>query len=193
MKFVLITYSLFCLITLTACIRNGVHIEKNEPLLSDDDYMRSYREVTRTVKIYNDFETKYTMTITNLDKNFQKALATRIKSLMMDDVPALSEAGNKTAFFVSAFGPDDRLMDIDDPQLWNFILKQGDKELKPSNIQKLGRKERWLAYFPAINKWTSEYLIIFDAPPLGGADLVKPEQIELKFANSDAKVAIVWP
>lgn len=175
------------------CVRNGVQIEKNEPIASDDQYMRVYHHSTRTVRIYSDFETKYTMTITNVDKSFQKALADRIKSLMMDDVPALSEAGNKTAFFVSIFGPDERMMDINDPQLWNFILKLKDKELRPLNIQKLGRKERWLAYFPAINKWTSEYLIIFDSPPPAGVDLVKPEETELKFANSDAKVSVLWP
>jgi len=177
---------------LTGCIRNGVVVEKNEPLASDDEYLHAYHESTRTVKVYADFETKYTMTVTFIDKDFQKALATRIKNLLMEDVPALTEAGGKTAFFVSVFGPEERAMDINDPQLWNMILKVKDKELRPLSIQRLGLKERWLSYFPAINKWTTEYLITFDAPPSGGAELVKQNPMELKIANADAKVTLQW-
>lgn len=177
---------------LVACVRNGVVIEKNEPVESDDEYQHAYLESTKTVKVYHDFETKYMLTVTHLNKGFQRALATRIKNLLMEDIPALSEAGGKTAFFVSAFGPEDKAMDINDPQLWNMILKQKDKELRPSSIQRLGLKERWISYFPAINKWTTEYLITFDSEPIGGAELVKQESIELKIANADAKVSLTW-
>lgn len=177
---------------LTACVRNGVVIEKNEPIDSDDDYKHAYLDSTKTVKVYHDFETKYILTVTHLNKNFQRALATRIKNLLMEDIPALSEAGGKTAFFVSAFGPEEKAMDINDPQLWNMILRHKDKELRPSSIQRLGLKERWISYFPAINKWTTEYLITFDSEPVGGAELVKHEPLELKIANADAKVSLTW-
>jgi hypothetical protein len=183
---------LVCLISSSGCIRNGVLVEKNEPLASDDAYLQAYHHTTRSVKVYVDFETKYTMTVTFIDKDFQKALATRIKNLLMEDVPALTEAGGKTAFFISAFGPEDRAMDINDPQLWNMILKVKDKEFRPSNIQRLGLKERWVSYFPAINKWTTEYLITFDAQTTGGAELVKQDPLELKIANADAKVTLEW-
>ncbi len=176
----------------SGCIRNGVVIEKNEPLSSDDEYLHAYHQSTRTVKVYGDFETKYTMSVTYIDKEFQKALATRIKNLLMEDVPARTEAGGKAAFFVSLYGPEDRAMDINDPQLWNMILKVKDKEVRPSNIQRLGLKERWLSYFPAINKWTTEYLITFDAASGGGVELVKQEPMELKIANADAKVTLEW-
>ena len=136
------------------------------------------------------------MTATYLSPQFQKAFADRLSFLYFDQQTALSETEGKAAFFVSLHAPENRLNELTNKQIWSIGLDSSESNttLAPVLLRHLADKERWQAFFPSVNEWTKEYLIVFDIPAVtpNAPQLVQGQDLTLKLANADGKVELQW-
>ena len=193
---------LFKIISLTSFLLLGTScvtslddaVDINPSIQGDSEYVTVYKKFTNQYEVIENFETKYVINATHLTSDFRQAIASRHKKLFEDPNPILAEASSKTGFFITLYVANEDGEDLRDQDLWNIALKEGDQTLVPNLIKKLSRKERWKAYFPSVNLWTQEYLVIFDSPSAGSSSqqLLNQSPKTLIISNADAKVKMKW-
>jgi hypothetical protein len=118
---------------------------------------------------------------------FQEALTQRYAHIWNEPQPLINEPAEKTAFFVTLYTANQELGNIADADVWNIQLQVSGQTLKPSAIKKLKPKERWQPFFPEINQWSREFLILFDRQPESSADPMR-----LILSSPDGSVRAEW-
>ncbi len=183
------------LVLLAGCVTSIEEaVEINPTAESDGSYYKVYSKYTRDANVFDNFENKYTLTATVLSPEMRSAMASRYERLYKVQQGILEEASSKTGFFVSIFSPERGGLDLDDEVLWTILVKIGETPRRPSLVRRLGEKERWRPFFPEVNQWSKEFLVVFDEPlpDLASENLVHKNSISLKFANADASVSLAW-
>jgi hypothetical protein len=177
----------------SACVESG-QVELNKTVVEDNDYRTTYQEFTRNAEIYRDFESKYRITATYLAPKFRAAFSKRLKELFSQEHPSLDEAGQNAGFFISIQSPDDDQIDLNDAHLWTIFMNLNETPQNPILIKRVNQKERWTPFFAAIDKWSREYLIVFESPSVSpnNPEMVEKSSVKLTLANSDAKVGMSW-
>jgi hypothetical protein len=152
------------------------------------------RRASRSTTVYRDFETKYTIEATYLSPDFRSAFAKRAERFSKSKMQYLEEGSGKSAFFVTLFSPDSRVDDLADQDHWTIQLQDGDKPLRPAFVRRLADKERWKNFFPGVNRWSAEYMVVFDTPSraTGTKDLAVSTAVQVQFTNADADVTMTW-
>lgn len=179
---------------LPACLStiDSTKLQIPSPVADDEAYNKAYGDATVRYDVVHHFETKYKISITYLNDNFRQALATRHENIFHEPQPVLTEASQKTGFFVSIYSQDRALSDLSDPRLWTVQLKVGNSILKPATIKTLSPKERWAAFFPEISLWSNEYVILFDqAPPSNQPDSTS-FSMELVLSSPTGSISSRW-
>lgn len=169
------------------------NVDLQPTFIEDDSYFQTYAKNTRSQKIYDNFENKFSIEATYLSPEFRVAFSERLKRLYLQDNPSLGEANDKAGFFVVIHSPDDEDMNLGDTHLWSILLSSSNPQQSPVLVKRLGQKKRWEPFFN-VNKWTKEYLILFDTPSIstGNSDFVEKRLLNLVFAHSTAKVEFSW-
>jgi hypothetical protein len=185
--------SLSCALAIIGCTNNA-SIEMNKTIFEDQDYHKAHAEASRSAEIYRDFESRYRVSATYLSPRFRAAFATRLKDLFTQEFASFDEASKNAGFFVSIESPDENEIDLNDSHLWTILMEIGGSKQKPVLIKRVTQKERWSPFFSAINKWSREYIIVFDSTPVSpnDPDMVDKKSVQLTLANSDAKVSMEW-
>jgi hypothetical protein len=160
----------------------------------DTKYEKSWRRASRSTTVYRDFETKYSIEATYLSPEFRSAFAERAERFAKSKLQFLEEASEKSGFFVTIFSPDAKVDDLADQEHWTIQLQDGEKLLRPAFIRRLADKERWKNFFPGVNRWSAEYLVVFDSPSRSTAnkDLAVERPVQVQFTNADADVTMRW-
>lgn len=170
-----------------------VTIEKSNLPHEDSEYFDVYEDFTRDVEIYSNFATKYHLSATLMSGEFRQAYSKRHKNLYVSEQPSIVESSNQTGFFVTIFSPNMEEADLNDELLWTIKMKKDDQEFKPSLVRRLNHKNRWKPFFINVNKWTREYLILFDTPSTETSkQLVARKNLSLVLANADARIKLAW-
>jgi len=179
-----------------ACTDGGKTLQEtivHDPPLSDASYAKALKNATRDVSVYDNFETKMLLKATYLSPEFRKAFDTRYENLMGESRFSLGEADQKAGFIVSVFAPEEKKLDLNNQNLWTIIMMHGEQKFFPSVVRHLSEKERWQPFFPHLNRWSREYLILFDTPSVSlGAGLIAPSTLSLSVSNADARVLVNW-
>jgi len=178
----------------SSCITSwGDSVDVHHSPEDDKDYFEAYLKATRDDKIFVNFETRYTMSITYLSPEFRQSFAKRYETLFGTPQPFLDEASSKLGFFISVFSPDDDKYDLKDEQLWHTKMMIGDSAHRPALIKRLSKKERWRPFFSNVHNWSHEYLVLFDTPSVDlSAETLKDRSISLTLSNADARIAQSW-
>ena len=196
MKKSLLTVVSCAFLAAAACTTDSTQtkISENLSFSEDENYREEYRKATKHAEVYINFETRFIVSATHLSPQFSTALASRTKELFGNVPFSLDKATGKTGFFVSVFSPEPDKLDLADSQLWNIEYKQADTVHKPLAVKKIRDKIKWRVFFPEINTWTVEYLVIFDSPAVSPNldQMVAKDTFRLFLANSDAKVKMTW-
>lgn len=162
----------------------------HDDALSDDAYATVLRKETREASVYSNFETKLMVKVTYLSDDFRMAFDKRYETLMEEKRFSLGEADKKSGFFISIFTPDQQKPELDNSKFWTLILKnRTDLKRYPTMVRHLSEKDRWKPFFPWLNRWSHEYLVLFDSEednPTG------PEAFTLSLSNPDARVSLNW-
>jgi hypothetical protein len=191
---------LLAALSLAGCVTSAESdVAVQDAPLEDGEYGPALAKATQTRTIFKDWETRYTVTATYLSPAFRAAFSRRLGRVYKKDMPEFEEAGNKAGFFVSIQSPTDERTDLTNPTHWTVLMQSKGgagpgQGLKPVLVKKLNDKERWRAFFATVTPWTSEYLVVFDAPSVdaNSPELVEKTGISLLFANADAQVNLSW-
>lgn len=181
----------FMLIAIS-CSHPGAELQ--ETVFEDKDYSKSLELSTRDAKVFDNFQNRFEVSATLLDKSFTKSLEQRVQKIYFTDTTGLISNDANTAFFVSLFTPQDTLANLADSSLWSVFIEDSGERKFPVKIEKIKNKEKWKSFFPAINMWSSEYLILFDSKSsISDETLQKKSVVKLTLSNPDAKINLNWP
>lgn len=180
---------------LTGCVYSVESDVDITPAPEDDkDYAKALDKATQERTVFKEFETRYKVTATYLSPEFRTAFTKRLERVFNKDEVHFEEANQKAGFFVSIHAPFEDRTDLGNPHHWTVLLESKDGPMKPMLVKRLNDKERWRAFFGSVTEWTTEYLVVFDAPAVNpnSPELVEKMGVNLLFANADAKVSLVW-
>ena len=187
---------LFLAIYFTACTTPSENkIELNLAPQDDQVYFSALEKATRTANVFHDFETEYKVQVTLFSSDFKTALRERHKNILILDSSAFDEASSKLGFLISIFAPDSNMIELDNTSHWTILSSSGANQLlKPILLRKIEDKIRWKNYFHYINKWSQEWLVVFDAPSVSSdpGKLVEPLKTTLTLATGNAKMTFSW-
>lgn len=175
-------------VLLTGCL-SSPEPEVSYPLEAHEDkpYFSVYEASSHNYDVIHNFETKFQAHITRVTPAFREALMQRYQHIWNEQHPLFAEAADKTAFFVTIYTANRELQNVADADVWNIQLQIDGQTLKPSAIKKLKPKERWQPFFPEINQWSLEFLLLFDRAPGSGQ-----EPMKLILSSPDGAVRAEW-
>ncbi len=148
----------------------GTDVDHPQHPSEDTAYWPQHQAATRTFEVVNNFETRYQVQVTHLTPQFRTSAADRYRAIFRQEKGVFEAAADSTGFFVSIYSANNNLADLQNQELWNIALEVNQGSLSPVRIQAMEPKELWSAFFPVINPWSKEYLILFKLPPLPQAE-----------------------
>ena len=154
--------------------------------IEDKSYYLAVRKYSRIQKLYSGFETLYFINISYFSEDFLDSFKKRKSRIFSENVELFSYTKNQQVFFISLFGPNDDLIDIEDRQEWSIYIKQGDKQIYPESIKKAPKKGVWDTFFPYINHWSKEFFIVFNE------EINPQDNLVLVIGSTQAKTVIEW-
>ena len=174
---------------LTSCATSSnTSVTVHKAALDDEEYVSTLENKTREVHVYDVFKSQYKITATLLDEDFRQALSKRVSSVLLKERIKELHIENKTAFFVVLSTPDRKMEQLEDKDIWTVTLKDGSEDLKASEIKYMREKSQSQLFFPSVDTWSKEFLVIFDKDP---KDL--SQEISLVVTNGKAEVKLGWP
>lgn len=165
-----------------------------EPL-ADEAYAPVYQKWHRKVSLVDQFQKRIDAQAVLFTDDMRKAYAERWVRIRGDkeaEIEAL--AGGKLAVFVSVFTPESDYLDLDNRQLWSHSLQVGAQGASPVAIKRLFSKSAFSPFFPFVNRWTADYLILFEASSssLQGEGLVNAPQAIFQMRSALASIQFAW-
>ncbi len=188
-------FSLVVPLYLSACVTSKeADVKVSKSPSEDRDFDQALEKATRHRTIFKDFETRYVIDVTYLSPEFRSSFAKRLDEIYKRGEIELGQFGQKAGFFVSLHSFDETRTDLSNNQHWSVYLKTNTGNVKPMLIKPLFDKERWRAFFPSVNMWTQDFLVIFDIPSIDTdtPKLVEKNPVTVIFANADAQMELVW-
>ncbi|MEY4630858.1 MAG: hypothetical protein RIQ81_978 [Pseudomonadota bacterium] len=183
-------------VTLTGCQTSPAEtkVELLPTVEQDSQYEKAWKRASRSTTVFRDFETKYTLEATYLSPEFRSAFATRAERFAKSKLQFLEEASGKSGFFVTIFSPDSRVDDLADEGHWTIQMVDGEKTIRPAFVRRLADKDRWKNFFPGVNRWSVEYMVVFDTPSrsTSSQEMATGNPVQVQFTNSDADVTMRW-
>lgn len=179
----------------TACVfSKESDVKITEPPLEDRAFDQALEKASKTRSVFSNFETRYILTAVYISPEFRTAFANRLTKVYKKADVELGEIGSKAGFLVSLQVFDDTRSDLTNPQHWTVVLNGADGPIRPLLIKPLMDKERWRAFFPFIDLWSREFLVVFDVPGIDAntPKLVEKSGVSITFANADAHVDLKW-
>jgi hypothetical protein len=162
----------------------------------DEAYREALKKATRERTVYKDLETKAIVHAVYLSPEFRNAFADRFNRVFKSGELQFNEAKDKAAFFVSLQVPGlwHHRTDLADPHQWSILLETDHGPVRPVVIKRVPDKEQWRPFFTHITEWSSEFLVIFDAPSINAnsEQMVVKTDVKLTIANADAQVNLSW-
>jgi hypothetical protein len=160
----------------------------------DQDFDAALEKASRNRTVSKDFETRFMIHATYLSPEFRAAFAKRLEEVYKRNDVELGEAGQKAGFFVSIQSFDETRTDLTNNQHWTIQLKTREGVIRPILIKPLLDKERWRAFFPSVDTWSKDFIVVFDIPSIdaNAAKLVEKTPVTVTFANADAQVELTW-
>lgn len=159
----------------------------------DENYKRVYKRYSRKTQVIDNFETKLIAQMTLLGSDLRQIMSDRYASIFNEVDPILTGASNQTGFFVSIFVPH-QYVDLSDNETWKIHLSKGEEKFSPVIIKKLSQKDKWKIFFPEINTWSKEFLVVFNETAPRGSEqrLVNQEPVKLTISSIYGIVAASW-
>ena len=155
----------------------------------DQSYAKVYKENTRESKVFKDLETELFLHITYISPTFEEALKTRGERILSKAKPLPIKNVNKRVFFVSAFSPNEENIDFKTDNLLDIHLKVAGSKLFPEEIIELEEKKKWKLFFPYINQWTREFIIVFNKEQ---ENPLPPGSIHFNLSNGNSLISLKW-
>jgi hypothetical protein len=159
------TFVLFYLL-LVNC-QSNLKTNSSNSSLQDKNYKKSLQEHTRKSNLSNDFNIMFTIYASSINNKFFNVFKAKYYEIFpqaqKSDDTIIQKINNKTAFIISIYSPDSNLLNLKNKKQWNIYLEENNKNLIfPLSLTPLKKTDSWNSFFPFINDWTRDYLVIFD-------------------------------
>jgi hypothetical protein len=180
---------------LTSCVSSGSKVEINPAIHEDRAYMSVLERHHFDAEAHRHFATHFFVGATLLSPAMRSAIGDRYERLYGARQPIFQEASERTGFIVSVYVTNLRYHFLDDESQWMLLLSvDGATVQRPAIIKYLPEKPRLTPFFPSVNTWTRDYLVLFDTPtpPAADQELLKKDSIVLTISNADASVKFSW-
>jgi hypothetical protein len=180
---------------LVACVHSKESdVTITESPTDDLSFDQALQKAAKTRSVFSDFETRFILTAVYISPEFRAAFSKRLEKVYKKSDVELGEIGSKAGFLVTLQVFDDTRADLTNPEHWTVLLDSEGGPVRPILIKPLADKERWRAFFPSINQWSHDFLVVFDVPGVDAntPKLVEKSDVSLTFANADAQVALTW-
>lgn len=180
-----------------ACTTTSAGVSSDLPPSAKDDdaYISVVNKWKREATVFSQFQKRVDAVAVLFTDEFRRAYAERWNRLRADNRASFEEVGaNKMAVLVSAYTPEYQYSFLDNTKLWSYQLKVADKTLTPYQISHLNDKALFEAFFPFINKWTKEYLVIFETSEggVGSQAVVNPTSVSFAMRSALVSLNFEW-
>jgi hypothetical protein len=162
----------------------------------DKEYAEAYRKWHTRLSVTDQFQKKFDADGVLFSNEMRKAYTERWQRLRGKNDAGLGDlSGGKLAVILSYFSPEDDYLELGNTQLWSVSLEVGGKTYAPALIQRLQQKTALQGFFPFVNHWTADYLLVFDAnsdesgASQGSIDLTKTQ---LKLSSALVQANLGW-
>ena len=189
--------SFLCVPFIGSCTSKSASVDASIPPgpLEDEAYAKELNTWRKSAHVNEEFQKKIDAEVVMFSDAMRKAYAerwTRLRGDTTAEIAALT--GGKLAFFVSVFSPESDFMEVDNNALWTIQLRRGSEVLVPVLVKKLWEKSAFVPFFPFVNHWTKETLVVFEASSSvpGSTALVKPVTSTLEMRSALAALSFTW-
>lgn len=168
----------------------------NPSIEQDADYRTTVDRFTERFEIINNFKTDNILQVTLLHPKLMRKISARHKQLFQDEKDVLPGASDKFSFVMSLYSRDANTDDLSNKNYWNVQIFHRGQTYEPVLVEELKAKSRWTPFFPHINPWTREFLVVFDAPLVAmpqKAKMVKQDATILRVSAATGKIAVPYP
>ena len=167
-----------------------------ESALEDEAYAGPYKNWHTKVSVVDQFQKKFDAEAVLLSNDMRRAYTERWSRLRGKSDAGLGDlSGGKLAVILSYFSPQDEYMDLSNPQLWTVELSVAGKNYAPALVQKLPQKAALEPFFPFVNQWTVEYLLVFDASSDASGEqgmVIAKSSAQLKLKSALVNATLGW-
>jgi hypothetical protein len=162
---------------------------------SDYDYSKVIKKWRKSVRVYDQFQNRVEMNAVLFTEEMRQAYLARWKRLRGDgEARIASEFGGNLALFVSVYTPQEDFIRLDNQNLWTIRMTYGTEKLAPTTVLRLYEKPMYQSFFDFVDKWSAEYLVVFDVSATESSEPVAlPEDIGAQFSSSLAYINLKWP
>lgn len=185
----------FFLFSLALCL---LACETSEPKVSTtlfdvkptyEPYQKVLNKNSRSTTVFSNYESLYMLNVAGFTPEFYDAFTSALKERLRS-TDMLVDIRTNSSFFVSIFSPNEEYNDLSNPKLWEFILTVDGKEYKSKLVKKIKDREAWTSFFTFMNRWSNEFLIVFEIPETDGV----PENAKraLSLSTSKVKTQMIW-
>jgi hypothetical protein len=160
----------------------------------DDDYIKVLQKWQKSARVFDQFQNRIQLNSVLFTEEMRQAYLNRWVRLRGDTASTIGmDSGGKLAIFVSLYTPDEDFLRLDNSSLWTVRLQYGDKTLTPTTVLRLYEKPVYEGFFDFVNKWSSEYLVVFDVSLAESSEAVNlPESLSAQFYSSLAYLNLQW-
>jgi hypothetical protein len=161
---------------------------------SDESYKSVLAQWHTRVSVFDKFQKVIEGDAVLFSNEMRSAYASRWKEIRNESGSNLGDlSSGKMALVVSYFTPKDDFMELNNAQLWTLQLKLGGKMYSPALVQRLFEKSALEGFFPFVNKWTTEYLVVFDvSSDLAGEKGLVQEKAGTEFSMNSSLVKALF-
>lgn len=188
-------------LSLTACTTASSNTRTVVPPgpMDDVEYSAVLLKWTKEAKVIDHFQKQVDFNAVLLTDEMRRAYVARHARLRGDASAAIEDMnGGKLGMIVSIFTPDSGYEDLSDRSVWSVSLRAGAQSVTNVQVRRLSNKTVLEPYFPFVNRWTNDYLLVFEtasAPQPGAAAseiLLQAQDVSLVLRSAIANVDFNW-
>lgn len=162
--------------------------------LDDKAYAPILEKWSREANVLEKFQKQVDVHAVLFTDEMRRAYAERFARLRGKADAQIEDIGdNKLGLVVSVFTPSTDFLDLDNALLWSLSVRWGAQQIEKPLIRKLKNKTPFEAFFPFVNHWSQDYLVVFDSrEQLGNSILANPQSVTLSLRSALANVELTW-
>jgi hypothetical protein len=160
----------------------------------DDAYQPVLEKWSQSVRLFDQFQNQVELQAVLFTEEMRQAYLDRWVKMRGDTFAKTGlDVGGKLAVFVSIFTPQEDYLRLDNAALWTVRMSYGAQVIAPVMIRRLFDKALYTSFFPFINTWSSEYLIVFEPSVAESSPTMElPQQVSAQFLSGLASVELQW-
>lgn len=135
---------------------------------ADDSYWDVIEQWHRKAEWYGDLEEHSSVRAVFLNEEVRSAYLKRFEEVRGERLEVFSQdESSHMAILVSLYSAQSAFTNLADARQWSLFVSLGGGAVRPFQVREVYEKALLQAFFPFINSWSREFLVVFD--PAGGS------------------------